>query len=754
MKTLTTIFTKINIGLVFLLVLFLPVQIYAQEQVTPEELAKMSLKELMNINVITASLNPQISFDAPATIYVITEEQIKVRGYSSLEEVLKDIPEIEIQKMTNATTYNFISLRGIGGNEKFIVLMDGIQINSTAGEPHYVGYNYSVENAKLIEIILGPVSALYGVNAYSGVINIITNSRYEITKNKIHASYGSFNTTDNSIVVGVGNEDVSFSLTGKYYQSDEPYFPDLFKEKFLWYNNQYKNHGNVKTFSGDTLTLPNIEDYNTDMNAYFINARLILNNFEIGFNRNQTYYSTSTSQKPEYALRSDDAHNTFLIQSIYTSHNYYSNNEKLSLKTTISYQSYELCPKSAFHNIYTSYQPGYGYASDKTVKFEEQFKYKFNDNISVLTGISFENINALPKIADMSVKFDKDMAADNQNLYYIGSNITDSEGNDLTIYRDFYYLEYQNYGSFIQLQTNLRSNLKLTLGCRYDYNSRYGSTIDPRVAIVYSPFKKMNVKLLYGQASLSPSPFRAYQYFGSFYAVTDSLGEVTGLASGFLHLPNPDLKPEHLSTYEGSFSYFISDNFLISANAYYNEITDLIALGYTSNEEFKGINIATVERQINKGTASTYGGTARLDARFKISNSLSLNSYLSYSYTDGDIDGADIRFNTENVIKGGIDAVYNRFSLSPRFIYHSKTEYTEYIAGNSEKFTNDAFFLLNLYFRYTVFNANKFTSTVFLKANNLFNQKYYNVEKEGTFATFGRVPQNPIQVNIGIEVQF
>lgn len=253
--------------------------VFSQVQIEPEDLLQMSLEKLMNLEVITASLTPQVAFDAPATVYVITEEQIKTRGYSNLEELLEDIPEIQVQNKTNATTYNFFSLRGIGGNEKFIILMDGIRINPTAGDPIHIGYNYSIANANRVEVILGPVSALYGADAYSGVINIITKHGNEIKKNKVVVSYGSFNASDNSCVVGLGNDDISLSLTGSYYHSSEADFPDIFKGDYDWYNKEYKTNGNVLTFSGDTQTLSNIEEYNIDKRAYFINGRFKLRNF-------------------------------------------------------------------------------------------------------------------------------------------------------------------------------------------------------------------------------------------------------------------------------------------------------------------------------------------------------------------------------------------------------------------------------------------------------------------------------------------
>ena len=151
----------------------------AQEDTTKLSFLEMSLEELLNQEVVTASKISVKSSDAPATIHLVSEDQIKTRGYSNLEHVLEDIHGIEIQRKASVEYSNYFTLRGIDGSEKFIIMMDGMRINSPTGTPLAVVYNYPVINAKQIEIILGPASALYGVDAFTGVINIITKNGQE-----------------------------------------------------------------------------------------------------------------------------------------------------------------------------------------------------------------------------------------------------------------------------------------------------------------------------------------------------------------------------------------------------------------------------------------------------------------------------------------------------------------------------------------------------------------------------------------------
>ena len=76
------------------------------------------LRIFFNIDVITVSKKEQKSSDAPAMIYVVTENNIKNRGYRNLQDLLEDIPEIEIQKKSTSEFSNYFTFRGISGNEK------------------------------------------------------------------------------------------------------------------------------------------------------------------------------------------------------------------------------------------------------------------------------------------------------------------------------------------------------------------------------------------------------------------------------------------------------------------------------------------------------------------------------------------------------------------------------------------------------------------------------------------------------------
>ncbi len=714
----------------------------------------MSLEELLNQEVVSVSKIKEKSSDAPASIYLISEEQIRTRGYTSLEEVLEDVPEIEIQKKASVEYSNYFTIRGIDGSEKFIVMMDGMRINSPTGTPLAIVNNYPISNAKQVEIILGPASALYGVDAFTGVINIITKKGSDGNGVTLSGSYGNFNTTNNSFMVGVGDEEISFMLTGNFYYSDEPDFPEIYKDEYSWYNERYKTNGEMlaSPWDNSVVTLP-VEDYETPTTSYALHAKLNIKSFEVGYFRNFESHSSSFSTLPEFTVYSKESSFKFMVESFYSSYEYESRNQKWKLLTILSHSRDEVDPRSLYQNTYTSYAKGYKYAFNRSLKIEEQATYLFSEGNSLIVGVSYEDITALAKTGDMPFAFDKDLAADFQNIYYLGTNVMDQDGNDLTISQDFYYLQYQNLGAYLQWRTLLLEKLSLTLGGRADFNSRYRSSVNPRAGLVYSPTDKLKIKVLYGRAYLSPSPYRQYQHYGSFQTVNDpASGGITGLRSDFWRLPSENLEPQRIRTYETGFSYIFLSNLILSVNGFYNDMDNILSSESFTGQAFKGIPVNIIERPDNKGNAISYGGTARINVK-KSWSSFTLNSFLAYTYTGGEIEGRQIPFSAKNTIKSVVDFNYRRVSAAARFIYRSKSYHRSLTDNSGNLLYSDPYGIINLSARYTLVDKQKFETGIFVKINNLLNSKYYNVPVGGA-ESIRMAPQDPIRFLLGVQMKF
>ena len=507
--------------------------------------------------MVTASKEKQKALDAPAGMYVVTAAMIRDRGYTNLTELLDDIPGVEIQRKSVAEYQNYISLRGVQGNDRFIILMDGYRVSSCINTPMVVGTNYPLVDVKQVEIILGPASALYGADALSGVINIITKSGSELSGGSARASFGMYNTTDNSLVLGRRLHDkVALSVAAHFHHSDEPYLPDKYPKEFRWYNERYSKTGEVRQSAQLPNTIIDLGEprpYATPTDSYWVHSRLTVGDFELGYMRSQEAHSSSLFGKPEYNLYVEDALYKTIIESMYAAHRYTSPGGRISLRTSLWRGYFEIHPDSKFINQFTTFGEGWKYEYGRSIKAEEQITVRLAEQMVLTGGLSYEDIESLPKTGDLPSRFDKDRPADLQQMHIPGTNIQDRDGNDLTVPSDFYYLQYQNIGTFLQLRGQLWDLIEPTLGARLDYNTRYGWTFNPRMGVVLSPLRTLKLKLLYGEAYLAPSPYNAYQHYGAFIPTTADGkpgGPVTGLTGPFWHLPNPDLDPEKLRSAE------------------------------------------------------------------------------------------------------------------------------------------------------------------------------------------------------------
>src|SRR5687767_2054552 len=88
----------------------------------------MTLEDLLNVKIITASKISQRAGEAPATVIVITAKQIKTRRYRNLAEILNDLPDVKVNDKSDPQFYNSFNMRGINRQDRFVILLDGIKI--------------------------------------------------------------------------------------------------------------------------------------------------------------------------------------------------------------------------------------------------------------------------------------------------------------------------------------------------------------------------------------------------------------------------------------------------------------------------------------------------------------------------------------------------------------------------------------------------------------------------------------------------
>lgn len=173
-------FRSVTIVKTFLILLLftgcgLRAQSVQSNQQTPEYLDRLSLEQLGDIQVTTASKEPEKIWQTPAAIYVITQADIRRSGATSIPEVLRLVPGVEVARIDS--DHWAVGVRGFGGefSKSLLVLIDGRSVYS----PLFAGVYWQVQNTLFedidrIEVIRGPGGTIWGANAVNGIINIIT----------------------------------------------------------------------------------------------------------------------------------------------------------------------------------------------------------------------------------------------------------------------------------------------------------------------------------------------------------------------------------------------------------------------------------------------------------------------------------------------------------------------------------------------------------------------------------------------------
>jgi iron complex outermembrane receptor protein len=174
----------------------------------------LSLEELGNIEVTTASKSPVKASKTPAAIYVITQEDIRRSGVTTLPEALQLAPGVDVARIDSVKWA--VGIRGFESrlSRAVLVLIDGRTVYS----PLFHGVYWEVQDTLIedidrIEVIRGPGGTIWGANAVNGVINIITKNARDTKGTLVSAGGGSVNQGSLDVRQGGGN-DSGFSYRG------------------------------------------------------------------------------------------------------------------------------------------------------------------------------------------------------------------------------------------------------------------------------------------------------------------------------------------------------------------------------------------------------------------------------------------------------------------------------------------------------------------------------------------------------------
>jgi len=218
---------------VFFLMLLLPISLFAQKN---GSIYDLSLQELMDVQIYSAGKKAEKVQDIPASVYIITRDDIERAGYSTLEELIMHVPGLfHIDDYEDFK----VGFRGtLGGS--YAVMLNGVILHpnriKAMSIPGRSLFHIPIESIDRIEIVKGPMSVIYGNNAFFGSINIVTNDIREKNSGQVVLSGGSGSTGKGFVRAGTIFQGGSMALNAGWYHSDgirQPYPPELLTDPLM-----------------------------------------------------------------------------------------------------------------------------------------------------------------------------------------------------------------------------------------------------------------------------------------------------------------------------------------------------------------------------------------------------------------------------------------------------------------------------------------------------------------------------------------
>ena len=172
-------------------------------QVRPRDLTTASMEDLMNIEITSASRKGERADGVPAAVYVLTQSDIRRSGMTSVPELLRLVPGVQVAQI-NANKWA-VSIRGFNGlySNKLLVLIDGRTVyNRLFAGVLWHALDLLIEDIDRIEVIRGPGAAVWGANAVNGVINIVTRAAGDTPGTMVRVGVGTFETAQAAVRYG------------------------------------------------------------------------------------------------------------------------------------------------------------------------------------------------------------------------------------------------------------------------------------------------------------------------------------------------------------------------------------------------------------------------------------------------------------------------------------------------------------------------------------------------------------------------
>jgi iron complex outermembrane receptor protein len=505
-----------------------------------DDFYNLSLAELGQIEISIATGNSTPLDRAPATATVISAGEIQAMGARTLNDVLETVPGLHVSLSSLSRLDSIYSIRGIhtGFNPQVLLLMNGVpvQYNAQGGRPTL--FRLPVTSIERVEVIRGPGSAVYGADAYAGVINVITKDVAAIDATRIGGGLGSFNSRDLWLQTAGDWNDIGIALNVSYQESDG--------------DDQRRVNSDLQSALDAGLgTDASLAPGALSTRYQLLDTHLTLTSERVQLNL-WNWYSTDAGVGAGAAQALDPVgrDDSELWQGDFT----YRLNRDTSVwdnSIRVGYFHYDqesrfvLLPPGTklligsdgnldFQNPVglVEFTDGYlgrpgGLAEDSQLDLVSLYKGCDTHRIRLAIGTRYQSIapreqkNFGPGVIDGTESM-------------VDGTLTDVSDTEHVFLADS--SRTINYVS-LQDEWQLATDLQFTAGVRHDDYSDFGSTTNPRMALVWAANDRLTTKLLYASAFRAPSFLEQFS------------------KNNPVSIGNPDLEPERIDTAELAFAY-------------------------------------------------------------------------------------------------------------------------------------------------------------------------------------------------------
>ncbi|MBW2699609.1 MAG: TonB-dependent receptor [Deltaproteobacteria bacterium] len=621
-----------------------------------EDFAELDIAALLDEEVVTASKRAEGIEDAPSIVTVFTRKDMDRLGIRRLIDLLRLTPGfVEVSSPMERN----IASRGVHSStsQNVVILVDGLRMNdfltNTAAPDGFI-----LDMAERVEIIRGPGAALYGSNALTGVINIITRDGDKTQGFSAKVGYGSSDAIDLSAQHGHRFEDgSSLYLSGTFMQSHGTRHLVPGQEDILL--PLYGQNLADAMQEGENLTQPRgttpvwVNHYGPSYETLLKYKRPDDWTFRIGSARKHFHPQRASNQslldvvaQSQRPVRIDTRTFIDLAKSWGSSSEYgrftfrpsilhFGHQERSQL---IAEEFFDLAAEEAQTSIqnwsgeelrfslsleYAVDLGDWAFLRDMTLlaginaEYDVAYNYRLSyckpdpDNIHPPSTYSEENTGHDYICHSGAPMLDEGATVDKWGNLLLRNKSFLGNGDDLL------------WGGFLHLSTRLPWDVGLTLGGRVDFNYDYDPMLTPRIALVKSFEKTFYLKGIFSSAFVYP-PF--------LYRTGNRQAGIIG---------NPDMKPQSIKTLEALLG-FRMDILRIELNAYYNLVSDFITYDdqlLANSRQYFFDNYGDLHIFGVEGSAIVYLWDGRIDARLSAGFAMPLDATDDRFIVDGQLGG-------------------------------------------------------------------------------------------------------------------